>query len=185
MTKTSPCPVRYLPCASSFGWLLCQHHARHGLQLIYVVDFRRSYAFVIAINGSLYGPGAEMSFEASDYALVFGLNMCGEVWLEVFNSNVLKVVGNNMAREVVLEKKNFALCFLKFSIPLLNPVLVEVSSHPCLRIVSVIKPKLGTHLLVESARLCSFADHKRWTLLRPISIRCECVSHPDFFALDS
>ena len=111
-----------------------------------------------------------VSFEASDYALVFGLNMCSEVRLEVLDSNILKVVRNDMAGEVVLEKKNFALHFLKLSVPLLQPVLIEVSRHPCLRIGSVIKPQLGTSFLLESSWLCGFSNYKRWMLLRPISI---------------
>jgi len=110
----------------------------HRLELIDVIDLCRGYAFVIMTNSLLDKSGMVVSFEASDYTLVFGLNMCGEVWLEVFNSDVLKVIRNDMAGEVVLKKKNFVLLFLKISIPLLDPVLIEVSSHPCLCIVSVI-----------------------------------------------
>jgi hypothetical protein len=48
--------------------------------------------------------GPVMTFEASDYALVKWLNMGGKIWLEVFNSDILEIRGNNMAREIVLEK---------------------------------------------------------------------------------
>jgi hypothetical protein len=65
--------------------------------LIDVVDVGRGYTLIVAIDSSLDESGTVMSFEASDYALVVRLNMCGEVWLKIHNSNVLKVIGNNMA----------------------------------------------------------------------------------------
>jgi hypothetical protein len=140
------------------------------LQLIDVVNFRWSDAFVIAINSSLDKSGTVMSFEALDYALVVGLNMCSEIWHKVLNSNILKAVGNNVARKVVLKKKDFASLCLQFLIPLLNPILIEKGHHPCLWIAFVIKPKLSISLLVECLWMCCFSDNKRWKLLEPTRI---------------
>ena len=111
-----------------------------------------------------------MSFEASDYALVVGLNMCSEIGLEILDTDILKAIRNDMTREVVLKEEDFTSLFSKFSIPLQQPVLIEVSGHPCLCIVLVIKSKLGTCLLVKSSWACSLANDKWWKLLRPIGI---------------
>jgi hypothetical protein len=43
------------------------------------------------INSLLDKSGMVMGFEASDDTLVLWLDMCSEVWLEVFDSDVLKV----------------------------------------------------------------------------------------------
>ena len=48
------------------------------------------------INSTLDEPGMLMGFEAVDDALIFWLDMCGKILFEIFNSNVPKVVGNNM-----------------------------------------------------------------------------------------
>jgi hypothetical protein len=111
-----------------------------------------------------------MGFEASDDTLVLWLDMHSGVWLEVFNSDVLKVGRNNMARKVILKEEYFLIIFLKFVIPLLNPVLVELSSHPSLHVISVVKPQLHTSLLVESSWLHCFPNDKSWEFLRPIGI---------------
>lgn len=111
-----------------------------------------------------------MGFEASDDALVLWLDMRGEVWLEVFNSDVLKVGRNNMARKVILKEEYFLILFSKFAIPLLNPVLIELSSHPSLRVISVVKPQLRTSLLVESSWPRCFPNDKSREFLRPIGV---------------
>ena len=104
----------------------------------------RGYAFVIVVNSLLNKPGTVVSFEATDYALIFGLDMCGEIWFKILNSNVLKVIRNDMARKVVLKKEDLSSLSLKISIPFLDPVLIQVSGHPCLCIVSVKKTQLLT-----------------------------------------
>ena len=111
-----------------------------------------------------------MSFEATDYPLVFGLDVCSDIWLKILDLDVLKVAWGDMSRKVVLKQKNAASFCLKFTVPLLNPLLIKVSCHPCLCIVSVMKPKLFTHLLVESLWLYCFSDDKGLQLLGPISI---------------
>jgi len=125
-----------------------------------------------------------VGFEATNYALVFGLDMRGEVGLKVLDPDILKVVGNDMAREIILKEKNLPSLCLKFSVLLLNPILIEVSGHPCFCVVSIIKPKLSTCLLVESPWPCSFANNERCKFLRTVGIRCQCISQPDFLALD-
>ena len=142
----------------------------HCLQLVYLIDLCRDYAFIIAIDGSLNEPCVVVGFEAVNYALIFGLYVCGEIWLKVFNSDVLKVIRDNMTREVILKKKNLAFFFLKFMIPLLDPLLIQVSSHPCFCIVLIIKPKLCTCLLVECLWPFCFSNNERWKFLGPISI---------------
>jgi hypothetical protein len=82
------------------------------------------YSFVITINSTLDKPGTVMGFEATDDALIFGLDMRGKVWFKILDPNVLKVVRDNMAREVVLKKKDLSSLFLKVSIPFLNPFLI-------------------------------------------------------------
>jgi hypothetical protein len=103
--------------------------------------------------------GAAMGFEALDDALVLWLDMCGEVWLEVFNLDVLKVGRNNMARKVILKEEYFSILLSKFT------VLIELSSHPSLRIILVVKPQLHTGLLVESLWPCCFPNNKSWEFL--------------------
>ena len=126
-----------------------------------------------------------MSFEAADYSLVFGLDMCSEIWLKVLDLDVLKVVRKDMSWKVVLKQKNSVSFCLKFMIPLLNPLLIKVSCHPCLCIVLVIKPKLFTHLLFESPWSCCFSNNKGLQLLRPVSIWSESVCQPGLFPFNS
>jgi hypothetical protein len=89
------CRVNALPCG--FG------HP-HCFELIDLIDLSRGYALIIEIDSLMEELGPVMTFEASDYALVKWLNMGGKIWLEVFNSDILEIRGNNMAREIVLEK---------------------------------------------------------------------------------
>ena len=70
--------------------------------LAYLIDVCRGYAFIIAIDGLLDEPHMVVGFEAANYALVFGLYMCSEIWLEVLHSDILKVVRNNVARKIIL-----------------------------------------------------------------------------------
>jgi hypothetical protein len=49
--------------------------------------------------------GPVMSFEAPNDALVIWLNVRCKICLEVFNSDVLEIGGDNMTREIVLEKE--------------------------------------------------------------------------------
>ena len=117
----------------------CRFGHPHCLELIDVVDISRGYTLVIVTNSLLEELGLVMSFKASNYALVIRLNMCCKICLKVFDSDVLEIGGNNMTREIVLEKQNFPFLHLKFPIPLLNPVLIQLSSHPHICIALVIK----------------------------------------------
>ena len=85
-----------------------------------------------------------MSLEALDDTLILWLDMHTKVWLEVFNLNVLKIGRNNVAGKFVLQEEYFSVLCLEFSIPLLNPILIEMSGHPGLCITSVIEPQLHT-----------------------------------------
>ena len=136
------------------------------------------------INSLLDETGV-VGFEASDDALVFWLDMCSKVWLEVFNLNVLEAIGNNMARKVILKEQYLPFFFLELVIPLLNPVLIDLGSHPSLHIISVVKPQLSTSLPLESSWPCCFPNDKRWEFLRSIGIQCEGISQPDLLALNS
>jgi hypothetical protein len=81
-----------------------------------------------------------VSLETPNNTLVFGLDMCSKVWFKVFNSNILKVGRDDMARKVILEEKYFSFFFTKFLISTLKPFLIELDSHPGFCIISVIKP---------------------------------------------
>lgn len=59
-------------------------------------------------------PHPLVSFEAADYPLVIWLDMGCEIWLKIYDSDVLKVPRNNVAREVVLKQENFVPLCLKF-----------------------------------------------------------------------
>jgi hypothetical protein len=155
------------------------------LQLVDVVDFGGCYAFIVTVNGSLDESCAVVGFEASDNALVLQLDMCSKVWFEVFNSDVLNVGRDNVAGKVILKQKYFSILGRKFTIPLLNPVLVELSSHPSLRIMLVIKSQLGTCLLVECSWSCCFSDDECGEFLRSIGICCERIRQPKLFAFDT
>ena len=76
-----------------------------------------------------------VSLKASDDALVFWLDMCGEIQIKFFDMDVLKVGRNNMTRKVILQEMYFSILFLEFSIPLLNPILIEMGGHPGLCII--------------------------------------------------
>lgn len=91
-----------------------------------VSDLGGGNSFIIAIDSSLDKSGTIVSFEASDYTLIFGLDMCREVGFEVFDTDVLKVVRNNVAREVVLKKKDLSSPPMKISIPFTDPLLIEL-----------------------------------------------------------
>jgi hypothetical protein len=142
----------------------------HHLQLINVIDLSRCYTLIVTINSMLNESSMIVGFEASDDALVFWLDVHGEVWLEVFNLDVLKVSRNDMAGEVILKEKYFSLLFSKFVIPPLDPLLVELGSHPSLCIISVVEPQLGTGLLVESPWPCCFPNDESWEFLGPIGV---------------
>ena len=111
-----------------------------------------------------------MSFETADYPLVFRLDVCSEIWLEILNLDVLKVVGRNMSRKVVLKQENSASFRLKVTIPSLDPVLIKVSRHPGLCVVPVIKPELFTRLLFESSWACCFSDNKGRAAHRTVTV---------------
>lgn len=87
-------------------------------------DIGGRHTFVVAVDRSLDEFSAVVGFEASDDALVFWLDMCGEVRLEVFDADVLKVRRYNVTREIILKEKDFSSLCLKFLIPLLNPILI-------------------------------------------------------------
>ena len=109
-SKKSPFLVESLLYASSccVDILPSKFCKSHCLQLVYLVDVCRGYAFIIAIDGLLDRLHVVVGFEAANYALVFGLYVCSEIWLEVLHSDILKVVRNNVARKIILQKKNLA-----------------------------------------------------------------------------
>src|SRR5882724_7824676 len=97
----------------------------HSLELVDIIYFGGCYTCIIVINGVLDKFGAIMSLEASDDALVHGLDMCSEIWLEVLNTNTLKTVWGDVTRKFVLQEKDLAIFRTKFLIPLLNPLLIQ------------------------------------------------------------
>ena len=111
-----------------------------------------------------------VGFKASDNTLILWLDMRSEVRLEVFDSDALEIGRDNVAGKVILKKKYVSSFRLKFAIPFLNPILIEMRSHPSLRIVSIIKPKLCTRLFVKRSRPCCFPYDKRSELLRSVGI---------------
>ena len=129
-----------MPAVSDCG---CVHIAprsisnSHCLQLIDLVYLAGGNAFVIAIDCSLDESSTVMSLKAPDDALVIRLDMGSEIWLEVLNSNALKIWRDDMAREVVLQEKYLSVCFLQFPVPLLKPVLIQLRSHPGFCVVLV------------------------------------------------
>ena len=127
------------------------------------------------IYGSLDESCSVVSLEAADDALVFWLDMRSKVRLKVFDMDVSKVGRNDMTRKVILQEKYFSVLFLEFSIPLLNPILIEMGGHPRLCIISLIEPQLHTHFFLECSRPRHFPNDKRGKLLRPTGIRCESV----------
>ena len=122
------------------------------------------------INSSLDETGTVVGFEASDDVLVFWLDMCSKVWLKVFDSNVLEAMGNNMARKIILKEQYLSFLFLELMILLLNPVLIDLGSHPSLGIISVVKLQLNTSLVLESSWPRCFPNDKRWEFLRSVGI---------------
>lgn len=126
-----------------------------------------------------------VGLEALDDALVLWLDMHGKIWLEVFNLIVLKIGRNNVAGKVVLKEKYLLILGTKLTIPQLNPVLVELSSHPSLCIMLVVESQLGTSLFVEHAWSCCFPNDEGWEFLRTIHICCECICQSEIFAFDS
>jgi hypothetical protein len=137
------------------------------------------------INCSFDESGMVVGLETSDNALIIGLDMCCEVWLEVVNSNTSETIRNDMPREVVLKEKYLLVPCMDVPILLKNPILIELSSHPCLCIISVIQSQLSTHLFLECSRTCCFPDDKRLEHIRTISICCECICQLNFFPFDS
>jgi hypothetical protein len=75
-----------------------------------------------------------------------------------------------MARKVILKEKYLSFLFSELVIPLLNPVLIDLGSHPSLHIISVVKSQLSTSLLLESSWPRCFPNDKRREFLGPISI---------------
>jgi hypothetical protein len=120
----------------------------HCLKLVDLVYLAGGNAFIIAINCSLDELSTVMNLktldDARDDALVIWLDMGSKIWLEVLNSNALKIWRDNMAREVVLQEKYFPVCFLQFLVPLLDPILIQLRGHPHLCIVPVIKSQLAS-----------------------------------------
>lgn len=99
----------------------------------------RCYSFVVSVNSSLDESGAVVGFETSNNSLVLRLDVGSEIGFEVLNLDALEVGRNDMARKVILNEKYLSSLCLKFMIPLLNPVLIEMGCHPGLCITSVIK----------------------------------------------
>ncbi len=91
-------------------------------------------------NCSLNEAGLIVCFKTSDNTFVIWVNIHSQVWLKNFNSNVLKTFRDNMAQKVILKEKNLSFLCLKFTVPLKNLFLVEVGSHPCFCVISIIKP---------------------------------------------
>ena len=126
-----------------------------------------------------------LGFKASYNALILWLNVCSEVGLKIFGANALKARGNNVARKIVLQEKYLLFLPLKFTVPLLNPFFVEISSHPGLCVDLVEKSKLKTGLLVEGTWMCCFANDKKWQLLRPVGIEGECICEMNLIPFNS
>ena len=70
-----------------------------------------------------------MGFKASDYTLIFWLNMRGEVWFKVFYLNILKVIWNDVSRKIVLKEKNFPVLLLKFRQGVLHQENLKMLFH--------------------------------------------------------
>jgi hypothetical protein len=67
------------------------------------------------------------------------------------------------------------LLLLQLFIPVVKPLLVKLSCHPCHHIVTVIKPQLSTGLLLECSGLGCLPDNKWREFFAPISICSECI----------
>jgi hypothetical protein len=116
-----------------------------------------------------------VSLECFDYTLVLWLDMQCEVWCKIFDFNILEIIGDNMTREVVLKQKDFSALHPKLRIPSSYPFLIQYCCHPCLRIVSVVKTKLGACLLIEGSRRMCLFNNKRWSLFGTSCICHECI----------
>jgi hypothetical protein len=92
--------------------------------LVDLVDIARCDSFVISVNCPLNKTSAVVGFEAPDDPLVIGLDMCSEIWFEIFDADILKTLRDNMTREIVLQKKYLPILFLEFPVLLLNPFLI-------------------------------------------------------------
>jgi hypothetical protein len=104
-----------------------------------------------------------MSFEAFNDALILGLNMGCKIQCEVFHMDILKAIGNNIARKIILQEQNLSHLHGKLSIPFLKPFLVQDSHHPCFCIVAIIKTQLITTLPFQSPLLVSSLIYLLWT----------------------
>ena len=86
------------------------------LTLFHMYDLSHSHCFEL-VNGVYVGWcdicfvmiddtvdefGTVMCLETTDYSLVVGLHMCCEVWGEILDVNVGKVIRNYVPQEVVL-----------------------------------------------------------------------------------
>jgi hypothetical protein len=108
------------------------------LELIDIIELGWSYTLIVLIDCSFNESGTVVGFETLDDALIVGLDMCCEVWLKVFNSNTSETIRNDMPGEVVSKEKYLSVPCMDVPIPLKNPILIELSSHPCLCVISVI-----------------------------------------------
>ena len=75
----------------------------HRFQNVDIVNLGRGDVAVIPIDGLIHETGSVMSFEASNDTCISWLDMCHEIWCEVFNVDVRKVIRWDMRTEVVLK----------------------------------------------------------------------------------
>ena len=139
----------------------CSRREPHCIQLINTVDVLWVNSRIVDTDRSLDELGTIMGFKASYYPLIIWLNMGCEIGPEVLDADVLKAIGNDMSREIVLKEDDLASIGLKLLVPLLDPVLIELRGHPRLRIVSIVEPELGTCLLVECSWTRSLTNDQR------------------------
>lgn len=137
------------------------------------------------IDGMLNEQTTIMGFEAFDNALILWLNMCGEVWFEKYDFDILKAIWNGMGREVVLKEKDFMLLLLKLQIPMSQPWLMKSTGHPCLHIVVIIKAQPKTCFLFKNLGLCCFSDYEGRMFFRAIHIGCECIGQSNLLSLQT
>jgi hypothetical protein len=81
----------------------------HFIKLIKLINLRRGDISFIAVNGTTNVFRTVTSLETLNSALVLGLDMCSEGWCKVSDFDVLKVIGNDVTREIILKEEDFPL----------------------------------------------------------------------------
>ena len=74
----------------------------HGCKVVDVVILPRRNSLVIVIYSMTHIFCAVVSLEALDDALVHGLDIQSEIWLEVINLDVPDIIWDNVTSKIIL-----------------------------------------------------------------------------------